>query len=166
MPGETGCPATLTKAERLCSTKLIETLFNGNSTSYSLFPLRLVFMAIPAGQTAAGVSVLINVPKKKFKRAVKRNFIKRQIREAYRKHKQIVTGPCTENLQHLLIAFLWVDNHIHSSCNVEAKVQQALQYIARRGCRPGAESGFVRPESPKESGLCQDTVSLGQSPCS
>ena len=79
-------PNTFSKEERLCSKKLIAQLFTKGS-SFNLYPLRFVFIKAetPAPQFP---QVLISVSKKYFKRAVDRNRLKRQIREAYRLHKQ------------------------------------------------------------------------------
>lgn len=77
---------TLCKAERLYSKIVIEKMFAGGaSRSFSVFPLRAVYMSVDRQEVPA--SILISVPKKRFKRAVKRNRVKRQIREAYRKNK-------------------------------------------------------------------------------
>ena len=57
----------------------------GGSRSCSLFPLRVVYL--PVEELEADASILISVSKRRFKRAVKRNRVKRQIREAYRVNK-------------------------------------------------------------------------------
>ena len=77
---------TLEKRERMNSKILIEKLFSGGSKSLSAFPLRIVYMLVE-DENLPTASLLISVPKKRFKRAVKRNRVKRQIREAYRKNK-------------------------------------------------------------------------------
>ena len=56
----------------------------GVSKSFSIFPIRVVYMPVEQGEAPA--SILISVSKRRFKRAVKRNRVKRQIREAYRKN--------------------------------------------------------------------------------
>ena len=61
----------------------------GVSKSFSIFPIRVVYMPVEQGEAPA--SILISVSKRRFKRAVKRNRVKRQIREAYRKN-QISVG--------------------------------------------------------------------------
>ena len=81
---------TLSKAERLCSKKLIERLFAGGNKSFPAFPLRVVYMPLDIEDEGAEVSILVSVPKKRFKRAVKRNLVKRQVREAYRRNKYIL----------------------------------------------------------------------------
>ena len=102
---------TLGKAERLCSKKLIERLFVGGHKSFPAYPLRVVYMYLNPDEAEADVSILISVPKKRFKRAVKRNFVKRQIREAYRRHKYILldTLQAQGNSQKMVVAFIWLD---------------------------------------------------------
>ena len=80
---------TLPKVERLNSRILIERLFTGGSKSLPAFPLRIVYMPVE-GENLPAATILISVPKKRFKRAVKRNRVKRQVREAYRKNKHIL----------------------------------------------------------------------------
>ncbi len=76
---------TFKKEERLCSKKLIEELFH-NGSSFLLYPLRIVWLkhSLPVNISA---QVVINVSKRRFKRALDRNLIKRRIREVYRLNK-------------------------------------------------------------------------------
>ena len=76
---------TLSKEERLSWKRYIDLLF-AKGQSFVAFPLRVVYLAVEE-ETLAPVSILVSVPKKKFRRAVKRNLIKRQVREAYRVRK-------------------------------------------------------------------------------
>lgn len=79
------------------------------------------------------VQVLISVPKKHFKRAVKRNRVKRQVREAYRKHKQLISPRMGElTNKRLLIAFIWLSNELTSSVTVEERVENLLHRIGER----------------------------------
>lgn len=121
----------LRKEERLNSRILIEKLFTGGSKSLPVFPLRIVYMFVE-GEHLPSVSLLISVPKKRFKRAVKRNRIKRQIREAYRKNKQILTERLNESQKKMAIAFIWLDNELHSTQEVEAKIRKLLQLLSER----------------------------------
>ena len=123
---------TLGKAERLCSKKLIERLFEGGNKSFPAFPLRVVYMYLNPDEAEADVSILISVPKKRFKRAVKRNFVKRQIREAYRRHKYILldTLQAQGNSHKMVLAFIWLDGKTHASAEVEAKMKKMLYHIA------------------------------------
>lgn len=122
---------TLTKSERLCSKTMIERLFAGGNSSFPAYPLRVVYMWLPHTEGTADVSILISVPKKRFKRAVKRNLVKRQVREAYRRNKYILIDALKsrEEGKRLVLAFIWLDNQIHSSEEVERKVKKLLVHI-------------------------------------
>lgn len=125
---------TLGKEERLNSKTVIERLFSGGSKSFPAFPLRVVYMPVDCAEEedAAAASILISVPKKRFKRAVKRNLVKRQVREAYRKNKHLLLDALASRNKRLVIAFIWLDNSIHSSAEVEEKVKKLLFHIAER----------------------------------
>ena len=73
------------KEERLCNIKLIEKLYHTGS-SFLVYPFRIIWLSSETNSEFP-VQVLISVPKKKFKRAVDRNLLKRRIREIYRLHK-------------------------------------------------------------------------------
>ena len=79
------------------------------------------------------MSVLVSVSKKHFKRAVKRNRAKRQIREAYRKNKDLiyqVLETHTEAPRHIAIAFLWQADELMLTSIVESKMRSLLHRIA------------------------------------
>lgn len=123
---------TLNKSERLCSKKLIERLFGGGNKSFPAFPIRVVYMYLEAEETSADISVLISVPKKRFKHAVNRNRVKRQIREAYRHHKHILLDAlqASEKPRKMALAFIWLDNKHHQTEAVSYKIKKLLQHIA------------------------------------
>jgi len=77
---------TFRKEERLCSRKHLDLLFK-NGSSFLLYPFRISYLFIDE-PTSIPAQVVINVPKKRYKRAVDRNLLKRRIREAYRLNKQ------------------------------------------------------------------------------
>lgn len=112
---------TLGKEERLCSRKALEELFCGTHQSVSAFPVRAVYMANEVGV----VRIMVSVSKRYFKRAVKRNCIKRQIREAYRMQKELLQ-PLKGGLD---IAFLWTSDEEIPTEKVFQKVQNILQRI-------------------------------------
>lgn len=107
--------------------------FEGEVPAFPAFPLRVVYMSVePVEEDMAAASILISVPKKRFKRAVKRNLVKRQVREAYRKNKHLLLDALASRNKRLIIAFIWLDNHIHSSAEVEEKVKKLLFHIVER----------------------------------
>src|SRR5476651_807855 len=77
---------TFKKEERLCNKKLIDELFH-NGSSFLCYPFKASWLLIEQ-PLHFPVQVLFSVSKKRFKRAIDRNLIKRHMREAYRLHKQ------------------------------------------------------------------------------
>lgn len=120
---------TLSKEERLSWKRYIDLLF-AKGQSFVAFPLRVVYL--PVEESVAPVSILVSVPKKKFKRAVKRNLIKRQVREAYRIHKYTLVDPLTIQSKHLLVAFLYLDKEIHPFSMIEKAMVKALGILSNK----------------------------------
>jgi ribonuclease P protein component len=77
---------TFTKEERLCNKKLIDELFH-NGSSFLCYPFKVSWLIVNE-PLQFPAQVLFSVSKKRYKRAVDRNLIKRRIREAYRLYKQ------------------------------------------------------------------------------
>ena len=77
---------SFTKEERLCNKKLIDELFH-NGSSFLCYPFKISWLIVDEPQPYPA-QVLFSVSKKRFKKAVDRNLIKRRMREAYRLQKQ------------------------------------------------------------------------------
>ena len=117
---------TFTKEERLCSQKQIELLFN-NSSSFILYPFRIVWTSQTLADAPYPAEIAISVPKKRFKRAVDRNKIKRLIREAYRKNKGELFYPFLRQ-QHIKLSFIliYVSNELFTAVDMEKKLNLCL----------------------------------------
>jgi ribonuclease P protein component len=103
---------TFNKEERLCSRKYLDLLFK-NGSSFLLYPFRVSYLSIQADANYP-VQVVINVPKKRFKRAVDRNLLKRRIREVYRLNKQEkFYSLLPEDNQLLLFSIQYVGKNIY-----------------------------------------------------
>lgn len=121
---------TLTKSERLNKKKIIEQLFSGGARSFSLFPLRVVFL--PVDGLEAQAAMMVSVSKRRFKQAVRRNRAKRQVREAYRKNKHILLDALQGRKQGLAVAFLFLASEEVPSALVEERMKIALQRITEK----------------------------------
>lgn len=123
---------TLRKRERMVSRKLIDTLFGGEgSRSVAAFPLRVVFAQRDATDYDAKVQMLVSVPKKRFKHAVDRNRVKRQVREAFRQHKELLYDAVAPG-KLLLMAFIWIADGHRPSAEVEKRVVTVMHRVAEK----------------------------------
>lgn len=120
---------SLSKSERLCSQTLFDELLT-SEFSFVKYPFRVVFKdSSQPGPFPARIA--ISVSKKKFKRAVKRNRIKRLAREAYRLnkpgfHQQIPEGHTVDLL------LIYLDKELPSYAKTEKAIKNTLQKIPDR----------------------------------
>uniref|UniRef100_UPI004028E66D ribonuclease P protein component n=1 Tax=Prevotella sp. TaxID=59823 RepID=UPI004028E66D len=121
---------TLSKEERICSKKLINELFTGNGRSMTAFPLRVVFMKRTIVDDQPRAAMLVSVPKRYFKHAVDRNRVKRQVREAFRRNKSIITQNLTDDHEAVAMAFVWLTNEKYPSSEVENRMVRLLTRIS------------------------------------
>ncbi|WP_140936589.1 ribonuclease P protein component [Sphingobacterium lumbrici] len=119
---------TFKKEERLCSKRLIDSLFHSGS-SFVVYPFRVVFLKTEL-PLASHTQIILSVPKRRFKHAVSRNRIKRKMRECYRLQKNTTLLPVmSENSLNLLLAIQYVANEELSSQIMFSKMQIALVKI-------------------------------------
>ena len=117
----------LKKAERLCGKKAIDALFAcTDSKSLSAYPIRIVFR--PTEE--AGIRILVSVSKKRFRHAVDRNRVKRQLREAYRLNKHILAST-EQSTPGMDIAFIWLTDKHQPSDLITRKMIMLLEKIAQ-----------------------------------
>ena len=125
-------PATFHKEERIVSKKLIDELFEGgHSHSLAAFPLRVIYLKKEHQEGQPPVQVLISVSKRHFHHAVDRNRVKRQVREAYRRQKHLLTEHVQPN-QMLAVAFIWLSNQLLPSAQVDRQMKTLLEKVHNR----------------------------------
>ncbi len=123
---------TFNKEEKLCRTKSIDRLFSSGE-SFIAYPLRVVFYIEEVTDNEnQGGSVLISVSKKKFKRAVKRNRVKRLFRESYRLNKQELQTVLKEKNKRIDIAFLYLKNELPTYTEMEKAVLKSISILIEK----------------------------------
>jgi len=116
---------TFPKSERLTQKKVIDILFKKDNPIVSeqfVYPFRVLYLS--QSEDFSSPQMLISVSKKRYKKAVDRNLIKRRTREAYRLNKGKYN-----NLPEY-IAFMYIAKTIEPFDKIEKKLCQILQSIA------------------------------------
>ena len=124
---------TFRKHERLTLKREIDELFTHGSKSFAAYPIRAVCRL--AAFDASDVKVLMSVSKRHFHHAVDRNRAKRQMREAYRTNKSIITEAVNSlnaagERRSLNVAFIWLSDEPQGSALVERKIKNLLHRMA------------------------------------
>ncbi|MBT9187009.1 MULTISPECIES: ribonuclease P protein component [Zobellia] len=113
---------TFPKKEKLKSKKLIEQLF-AQGKSVSAFPIKLIYLPTEFTEDTR-VKAGVAVPKKNFKSAVKRNRVKRLMRESYRLNKQYVFNNSEGSFAFL---FLYLGREMPSQSNVTKTMKEVMK---------------------------------------
>ena len=113
---------TFPKKEKLKSQKLIEQLF-ADGKSIKARNVKLLFLETELPQDVP-FQVGVTVPKKNFKSAVKRNRIKRLLREGYRLNKPQLFNKSEGSFAFL---FLYLGKEMPDYHSIEQNVQTILQ---------------------------------------
>ncbi len=118
---------TFRKYERLCSKKAIDSLFE-NGTSFYCHPFQIIWNYALEG-SASPARMAVSVSKKLFKKAVRRNLIKRRIREAYRRNKHILYDFLkSENIK-IVFMIIYKHNETETYQQIEKSVIQGIQKL-------------------------------------
>lgn len=118
------------KTERLSLEKDIETLFR-KGKGFNVYPFRVV-SNVRHGDEKSTCRVLISVSKKRFHHAVKRNRIKRLVRESWRRNKMPLIEFCTEHNITLNVALIYTATVIHSYEELSRKLKKVVKEIISR----------------------------------
>ncbi|PWH85579.1 ribonuclease P protein component [Brumimicrobium oceani] len=109
------------KEYKLCSKKVMATVFEEGKTE-KVYPFLLRYLAVDL-RTNTRFQIVISVPKRKFKKAVDRNRIKRLIREAVRKKKYIIEEAITEEESQLALFLIYTSSQEESYQKIIDKIE-------------------------------------------
>lgn len=116
---------TFKKQERLSGQKIIDTLFS-EGRNFVVSPFRVVWLEYEL-EGPSPAQVLISVSKKRIKKAVDRNLVKRRIREAYRKNKDEFYEFLNRKGVKCAFALLYNSDLIADYKEIEEKINLLLQ---------------------------------------
>ena len=126
---------TFPKSERLNSKKYIQTLFR-KGAAFTHFPFKVIYLPLSREEALEAMNapdsakeppaaqLLFSCSKRNFKKAPDRNKVKRRMREAYRRHKQLVPEG-----SYFLIAYIYIAPEIFPYHFLEEKLKSSLKRL-------------------------------------
>ena len=131
---------TFTKAEKLCSRKIITNLFEDGNTFYTRY--FKVIWAVSEQDSPFPARIVFVVPKKVFRHAVRRNLLKRRMREAYRKNKSLLYEFLnSENIRVALLVIFRKEN-VEEYSVIEQAIREIIDKI-----KAEIKVSFTKPSS-------------------
>ncbi|KAA3646818.1 MAG: ribonuclease P protein component [Bacteroidetes bacterium] len=113
----------LKKSERIHHRDEIQMLFTKGKTFVD-FPFRVIYLSVPKETEA--VKIAVSIPKKKIKKAVDRNLLKRRTKEAYRLNKHSLKSAIAKQEFTLLIMFIFQSKEILPFMEIQDKINRIL----------------------------------------
>jgi ribonuclease P protein component len=122
---------TLGKEERLKSNLSIQDLLK-HGRAVSLFPLKIYWNFSPDPQQKYPARAAISVPKRKFRRAVDRNLMKRRLREAYRLNKYVLYDTLDQRHYKIHLVILLLSDEFIPYVQLERGMHEILQLVTNK----------------------------------
>ena len=100
--------------------------------SFGQYPLRLIWVVEEARKSPFPVQMAVSVPKRRFKKAVDRNRIKRLVREAYRLHKHLLYGKLEAGETQIAWMILFTGKEMPTYREIEKAVRQIIPAVCKK----------------------------------
>jgi ribonuclease P protein component len=121
---------TFSKQERLCGKKQIDNLFaTGESFKEGSFA---VIWKTQKGNLEFPAQIMISIPKRNIAKANQRNLLKRLVREAYRKQKQILYKALSKQEKQIIFVIIYLKSNIIKNKEVEMEINVVLNRLIKQ----------------------------------
>ena len=121
----------LPKYERICKENDIQALFD-KGQGFSVYPYRVIYLFRRDESRPVTCRLLISVSKKRFHHAVKRNLVKRLIRESWRHNKAALYEICERDNISVDVALVYTATVIHSYEEMFTKTKKAVNELINK----------------------------------
>ena len=118
----------LTRIERLSGRKRIEHLY-ASGKSFHIPSIRVMWILNTEDEVLSLSQVMFSAPKKKFKKSVTRNRLKRLMRESYRKNKHSLYDFLEEKKKNIHLSLVFTGSADISYAQTEGKIILTLQRL-------------------------------------
>lgn len=119
------------KGERLKRRKLIGRMFNREGDSFTVYPLRIIWLEAELDSDFPAQFTL-SVPKRAFPKAAHRNVLRRRIREAYRLNKHQLYDAIEADEKQYAIMLIYTAREPLPYADVEKAVQKIIRKFIKK----------------------------------
>ncbi|MEO9533769.1 MAG: ribonuclease P protein component [Crocinitomicaceae bacterium] len=121
--------ATFPKSERIKSRIVLEKVYN-EGEMLKAYPFRLKFM-VSETEDIGNAKIVVSVPKRLVKRAVKRNRIRRQVKEIYRLNKTDLLSLLQSKSKGLALFLIFTGKETDTFDFMEEKLKKLLDELKK-----------------------------------
>ncbi len=116
------------KKEKLKSEKIIQRLFTEGKHLFK-YPIKLVYLSPSDVSMPAQIQIAVSVPKKRFKKAVDRNTLKRRMREGVRAHKHYLDKCKIDPSTYVGIMLIYVSSDKENSRKIHRTIEHLFSLL-------------------------------------
>ncbi|MDR0364773.1 MAG: ribonuclease P protein component [Bacteroidales bacterium] len=119
---------TFKKHERLYGKTAVDKVFSEGKSFFS-HPFIVYYLPLETEEYPPACSALFSVSKKKIRLSVGRNFIKRRLKEAFRKKKHLIYSAINAKNISLHVAFIYIHNEAYDYAFIEKSMWGVINQL-------------------------------------